>query len=100
MYGVEHNWTSFFTLDNENRLCMNGQHYFSVENDKPKIWWKSEKNSLLVHEALYALSLTFKAYHAIARYAKKRNVTILNCTKISLIDAFPKSMSNSNNGIY
>ena len=90
IYGAEHNWTSYFTLDEDNRLCMVGQHYFSETQDKPRVWWKSEGVSLLVHEALYAFSLTFKAYHVIARYANQKNVKIYNCTNNSLIDAFPK----------
>ena len=91
IYGAEHNWTSFFTLDEKNRLCMAGQHYFSEAGEKPRVWWKSRNVSLLVHEALYALSLTFRGYHTIARYAKRRNVMIYNCTNNSLIDAFPKN---------
>jgi hypothetical protein len=90
IYGAEHNWTNFFTLDGKNRLCMVGQHYFSEVGVKPRVWWKSQNVSLRVHEALYALSLTFKAYHAIARYAKRRKVSIYNRTDNSLIDAFPK----------
>lgn len=99
IYGADHNWTSFFTLDDANRLCMSGQHFFSGGNDKPKIWWKNEKNSLLVHEALYALSLTFKGYHVIARYAKKKGVNIVNCTNMSLIDAFPKNIVGNGEGL-
>jgi hypothetical protein len=90
IYGVEHNWTSYFTLDEDNRLCMSGQHFFSETQEKPRVWWKNQDVSLLVHEALYALSLTFRAYHVIARYSKKKNVRIYNCTNNSLIDAFPK----------
>ncbi len=90
IYGAEHNWTSYFTLDEDNRLCMAGQHYFSETQEKPRVWWKSKDVSLLVHEALYALSITFRAYHVISRYAMKKNVNIYNCTNNSLIDAFRK----------
>lgn len=88
LWGVDHNWMKYMTLNNDGILCLEGHHFFSNEKTEPSIWYKEGTVPWKVDEALFSMRQMFKGYHIVSHYAKKKQVTIINQTPDSMIDAF------------
>lgn len=76
---------------NEEGYVTIGYSYFSGKNDE-YIYDYAEAHGerQKYHEYMEHWVNTFKAYHAVASYAKSKNCKIINMTKESYIDAFEK----------
>lgn len=93
LYGVEHTWTKYLTVDENNIVYLDNPHFF----DKEKAPAKPVKE--IQHEKEYPFYLIlrnyskmFESYWEIKNYLQttNKNTLILNCTKGSFIDSFPK----------
>lgn len=91
LYGVEHSWTSQLVVNDKNQVCLKDVHFYDNENIKSIPWKKLNNEIYKMHEILRTLSYTFIGYHDLQRYAHYLgDVKIINKTKNSFIDAFPK----------
>lgn len=91
LYGVEHSWTKFLFVDDENDVCLYNSHFY----DKGEVDYKKVKD--IQHEEAYTIALIlrqyaqmFDSYWDIEAFAKKNGVRIINCSKGSFIDAFER----------
>lgn len=93
LYGVEHTWTKYLFVDENNIVYLDNPHFF----DKEKTPAKPVKE--IQHTKEYPLYLIlknysrmFESYWEIKDYIKMthKNTQIINCTKGSFIDAFDK----------
>lgn len=93
LYGVEHTWTKYLYVDENNVVYLENPHFF----DKEKVDAKPVKEIQHTDEYPFYLILEnysrmFKSYWEIKDYIKAKNITtvIINKSKGSFIDAFKK----------
>jgi len=91
LYGADHSWISQTVVDEQNRLCRKDVHYYDIGTKveyvpMPDI--NGERDNIC--QELRAQANTFGAYQMLQRYALSLGVTIINKTKGSFIDAFPR----------
>lgn len=93
LYGVEHTWTKYLFVDENNIVYLDNPHFYDKEKTKVKalkdIQHTDEYPFFLI---LKNYSRMFESYWEIKEYLKntKKKVKVLNCTKESFIDAFQK----------
>lgn len=93
LYGVEHTWTKYLYVDNQNVVYLENPHFF----DKKQVNAKPVKDIQHTEEYPFYLILEnyarmFKSYWEIKEFtiSEKINVSIINKSKGSFIDAFIK----------
>lgn len=91
LYGVEHSWTKNIFVDDENEVCMYNPHFF----DQSKVSCQRVKDiqhdsNFTLHFLLRCYAQMFESYWDIQSFAKEKGVKIINKTKGSFIDAFPR----------
>lgn len=93
LYGVEHTWTKYLFVDENNVVYLENPHFF----DKEKVEAKALKDIQHTEEYPFYLILKnysrmFESYWEIKEFLKdsKMKVRIINKTKGSFIDAFEK----------
>ncbi len=94
LYGVEHTWTRYLSVGEDNLVYLENPHFF----DKEKVEARPLKDIQLIEEYPFYLILEnyarmFKSYWEIKKYLKftKLPIDIINKTKGSYIDAFKRS---------
>ena len=91
LYGTDHSWTSQMVVNNLNQVCLVDSHFYDTAESCLTPWLKANGNSYKMHEILKDLSRAFYSYHELSSYASYvGDVTIINKTKKSFIDAFCK----------
>lgn len=85
LYGVEHSWTRNLSVNADNEVCLENPHFYDKKGDKvqTRMGWN-------FHITLQKYARMFESYWELRTLAEKRNVCIVNKTKDSFIDAFPK----------
>lgn len=85
LYGVEHTFFDNMGVDDENRLYLTDNHFYGSE----KMYiLDTYGNQWHIKDWLYDKYLTFLEHERMRKYADYLGVTIVNCTKNSLIDAY------------
>ena len=87
--GADHTWPHTLYVDDRNRVVSVQPHFYE-DNKKELDRVAEEYAGLHVHDVLGSMTVAFRSYHAIRRYADKKGVEILNATPGSLIDAFTR----------
>lgn len=87
--GADHSWMKTLDVDNENRVISVQPHFYK-DNAKEQKRVNSEYEGYRLHQIILSFYVAFKSYHEIQDYASTHNVTILNSTPESFIDAFPR----------
>jgi len=90
LYGVEHSWTKFLFVDEENDVCLYNSHFF----DKGEIDYQKVKDiqheDFTIGKLLRCYAQMFDSYWDIQAFAKRERVKVINKTKGSFIDAFER----------
>lgn len=87
--GADHTWTRTLSVDEHNRVVSIQPHFYK-DNDKEQERVASVYQNVRLHDVLGSMAIAFRSYHAIADYARRHGVDILNATPGSFIDAFPR----------
>ena len=87
LYGVDHTFLNGLYVDEDNILYTNDTHFYG-ENKCPIM--NSYGEHFLMHDWVYDKYLTFLEHHKMQKYAEFLGTRIVNCTKDSLIDAYPR----------
>lgn len=93
LYGVDHTFFDNMHIDKENQLVYDRTHFYAKEtvvikryHDDGSLWklsdWLRDKY------------LTFFEHERMQKYASYVGATIINCTKKSMIDAYPRLERN------
>lgn len=91
LYGADHTWPNDLSVNDDNVVCLLDSHFYDEGRPPLSKCVRPDGSSFLMAEFLRALANTFAAYHFLQGYADDLgDVTIYNCTKGSLIDAFPR----------
>lgn len=87
--GADHTWTQTLSVDDEN-FVVSVQPHFYKDNDDEHQRVRGTYAGLHLHDVLGSMTVAFKSYWDIARYATKKGVSVINATPGSMIDAFPR----------
>nr|WP_321405958.1 hypothetical protein [uncultured Carboxylicivirga sp.] len=90
LYGVEHSWTKYLFVNNENEVYLDNTHFFDTKKSAPKSWKEIQGKSAKLHEVLRMYAKMFESYHSLQTLAECNKTKIVNMTKGSFIDAFVK----------
>ena len=90
LYGVDHSWLPEIKVNKQNKTLINQKHFYDLDQSHHKPMTKSGRGERHLHEILFKFYLSFKAYHNINSWAKKKGVKITNKTNNSFIDAFDR----------
>ena len=85
--GADHTWPHTLYVDDLNRVVTVQPHFYE-DNKKELDRVAEEYVGLRLHDVLGSMTVAFRSYHAVKKYAEKEGVKIYNSTPGSLIDAF------------
>lgn len=87
--GADHSWTKTLDVDDDNRVVTVQPHFYKDdEAERQRV--TQVYRDIHMHDILLSFHIAFKAYFAIADYARRRHIDIYNATPGSFIDAFPR----------
>ena len=90
LFGVDHSWMKYITVENNNDVCLEDQHYYGTEK---RVWNRDESGaSLTMYELYFNFTILYDSYNRLKRYADYLDVKVINKTPGSFIDAFPKEI--------
>lgn len=92
LYGVEHNWTKYLSVNDLNEVCLQNHHFFDKKSIEVKTWKEIQGTNAKTFEVLRIYSNMFESYWELQWFSKRKKVNILNCTPNSFIDAFPRKL--------
>jgi len=87
--GADHSWSRSLWVDDQNRVVSVQPHFYK-DNSKELDRVAQEYAGYHLHDILHSLTVAFRSYHQIADFARKQNISIINKTPGSFIDAFPR----------
>lgn len=95
LYGVEHTFLESLTVNDKNQLCNKDKHFYDKEEVQLKPIIKNDTLNEIwkIGDYLIGIAGMFKSHDLLARYAKYKNVQIINCTKGSMIDSYEREES-------
>lgn len=91
LYGYDQDWIHNVVVDESNRVCFQDTHFY---NEKGVLlpWIKDGNTTFRMYEILRSQTSLFESYWFIREYMNYLgNVSIINMSPISLIDAFEKN---------
>lgn len=87
LYGVEHTFFDGLGVDDDNRLFIQDKHFYGSEK---RYISTNRKNEWHMKDWMLDKYLTFLEHERMQGYAEYLGAKIINCTKNSLIDAYPR----------
>ena len=91
LYGVEHSWTKYLYVREDNLVYLENTHFYDKEEVKPRPQKDiQELDEYPMYLSLKNYSKMFESYWEIKQYLiyRRKYKRIINCTKKSFIDAF------------
>ena len=92
LLGADHSWLKTLSVSSQNEVVSIQPHFYADSNEE-KNRVRHEYKNIYLHEVLESMTIAFRAYHQIARYADSIGAEIFNATPDSFIDAFPRATS-------
>ncbi|MFM7595519.1 MAG: hypothetical protein ACKO4Y_05005 [Flavobacteriales bacterium] len=90
MVGADHSWLADLSVNENNEALLRHVHYYATDGTQPmKVEDRIDRPRKL-HEIIHKFYLSFKGYWQIKAYAKTKQVSIINASSISMIDAFER----------
>lgn len=91
LYGVEHSWTKYLTVGEDNKLYRYDSHFYDSESVQKTVYVRAiDGSNHKLHEILEEYANVFKTYFELRELAERHGCQILNCTPGSFIDAFER----------
>lgn len=87
--GADHSWSRTLDVDDHNRVVSIQPHFYA-DNKNEHTRVATEYAGYHLHDILQSLTIAFRSYFEVKKYAESRGVEIYNATPGSMIDAFPR----------
>lgn len=88
--GADHSWLADLSVNDNNEALLRHVHYYATDGTQPmKVEDRIDRPRKL-HEIIHKFYLSFKGYWQIKSYANKKQVSIINASSVSMIDAFDR----------
>lgn len=89
--GADHSWHEQITVDAENNVITQDKHFYNQQGKTINMKTRSfNSDDYGIHSFFSSLSKAFYSYKILARYARFRNVRVINASEKSYIDAFDR----------
>ncbi len=88
--GADHSWMRDLSVTDNNEVVSGMTHFYKEPTDEIK-HTRNEYRAYRLHDIIMSYYVAFMSYHKIRRFADSIDVTILNATPGSFIDAFERS---------
>lgn len=89
LVGADHSWSKTLWVDEQNRVITVQPHFYK-DNEKEHERVADLYKEIHIHQIYQSFAIAFRSYFSVADYANSRGVEIVNATKGSFIDAFPR----------
>lgn len=93
LYGVDHTLLDGLQVDDENRLCRIKSHYYDAEQAVAEPIYYNATNPprpYTMHQYLAETAELFRGHEVLQDFAREQGVSIVNCTRNSMIDAYER----------
>lgn len=89
LLGADHNWSRTLWVTDRNRVVSVQPHFYADSSDELR---RAEEvfAGVTIADIFGDYAVTFRSHKALARWAPRRGVQILNATPGSFIDAYPR----------
>lgn len=87
--GADHSWSRTLWVDDDNHVVSVQPHFYK-DDEKERKRVEAEYAGYHLHDILQSLTIAFRSYFEIKRFAERRGCRIINATPQSFIDAFPR----------
>ena len=88
--GADHSWLKDLSVNEKNEALLRHVHYYDPEGSKPMKVEDRIAQPRKLHEIIHKFYLSFQGYWIIKDFAKHKGITIINASKVSMIDAFER----------
>ncbi len=90
LVGADHSWLQSLWVDDANRVVSVQPHFYK-DNKKELDRVAETYKGYHLHDILGSMTVAFRSYFDIERYARRRGISIRNATPGSFIDAFDRT---------
>ena len=90
LYGVNHDWTKYLFVDKDNFVRMYDRHFYETSQPTSIVFEYEPGVPIKMYQIMEMFAHIFKAYTDLQQLAIKHNVSVINHTKESFIDAFKR----------
>jgi hypothetical protein len=90
LIGADHSWLGEISVNEQNEALVNQKHFYDENASKPEKMQDYINRPRRLHEIIHKFYLSFRGYWEIKTFAERKNVTIVNCSETSMIDAFDR----------
>lgn len=90
LFGADHSWHEQIVLTQDNRTAYRDLHFYDKNELNYVVVDDTKKDTMTIRQQFISLSKAFYGYEVLSRYARYMNVSVLNASKRSYIDAFKK----------
>lgn len=98
LLGADHSWLSTLSVTDDNRVVSVQPHFYKAD-DREEKRISAVYDKLRLDQVLESMTIAFKAYHSVNRFAIQHGVSIINCTPGSMIDAFKRGNLQTNGNL-
>lgn len=90
LYGVDHTFLQNLAVDDDNFLCISDTHFYGTQMYRITDIIDGKEVHCKIADFVYDKYLTFKEHELMQAYSEYLGAQIINCTKCSMIDAYPR----------
>lgn len=87
LYGVDHTFLDGIGVDEDNHVVFRDTHFYGAQQ---RVLTDKDGKPYHLSRYLGVLSITFDSHLKLMAYAEELGTDILNCTRNSMIDAYPR----------
>jgi len=90
LYGVDHTFFDGLCINDRNELCVLDRHFYDDKPNLKPIIRNDNDEIFKISDYILSIGGMFKSHDLLNSYAGYMGVHIQNCTKVSLIDSYPR----------
>lgn len=87
--GADHSWMKTLSVTDDNEVVSIQPHFYN-DGTEEENRIRHEYRGYKLHTIVESFAVAFRSYHAIANFAQRKGVKIINATPGSFIDAFTR----------
>ena len=90
LYGVDHTFFDGLCVNERNELCMLDRHFYDDKPDLKPVRRNDNDEIFKISDYVLSIGRMFESHDLLNAYAGYIGISIKNCTKVSLIDSYPR----------
>lgn len=90
LYGADMTFFEGLCVNENNQVCATMRHFYDKKVEIVPIYNYFAKRVFRLDEFIDMVNAMVKGHNALAEYAKCLNAEVLNCSKVSMLDCYPR----------